>query len=229
MSQLLPAPPAEAIFDRPFDAVLFDMDGTLIDSLASVERSWLVWAAEFGIERERLLGWHGVPSRQIAAALLAEQDVERASLRIEELEVADVTGIVVLPGAVEALAATGDRGAIVTSCTRPLADARIAGTRLPAPAVVVTADDVEHGKPAPDPYLLGARLLGVDPARCLVIEDAVPGVRAGRTAGCATLGVLTGDPGENLTADVVVASLADVRFAAGPDGVWVLRPAGRGD
>jgi sugar-phosphatase len=229
MSQLLPAAPGEAFFARPFDAVLFDMDGTLIDSLASVERSWRTWAREYGVQPHLLLGWHGVPSRQIAAGLLAEALVEPAAQRIEELEVADTAGIVVLPGAVEALVATGDRGAVVTSCTAPLAAARIAATRLPVPQIVVTASDVEHGKPAPDPYLLGARLLGVDPARCLVVEDAASGVTAGRAAGCATLGVLTGHPDQELGAEVVVASLADVRFATGEDGVWVLRPQRRAD
>jgi sugar-phosphatase len=95
--------------------------------------------------------------------------------------------------------------------------------------VLVTASDVEHGKPAPDPYLLGAERLGVDPARCLVVEDAASGVRAGRAAGCATLGVLSGHPDQRLEADVVVNSLADVRFARGEDGVWVVRAQGRAD
>jgi sugar-phosphatase len=220
-----PAAPAQALFDRTFDAVLFDMDGTLIDSLASVERSWLTWAAEFAIAPERLVGWHGVPARQIATALVAPADVAAAVGRIEQIETADVEGIVVLPGAVESLLAVGDRGAVVTSCTGGLASARIAATGLPVPGVVVTASDVEHGKPAPDPYLLGARRLGVDPERCLVIEDAVSGVRAGRAAGCVTLGVLTGHPDEDLDADVVVDSLAAVRFTLAEDGVRVLRRA----
>lgn len=221
MSQVLPDALAGALFARPFDAVLFDMDGTLIDSLHSVERSWLTWAREHGIDPERLLGFHGVPSRQIVETLLPGADAERAARRIEELEVADTEGIVVLPGAIEALRAVGASGAVVTSCTAQLAAARIAAARLPVPEICVTASDVERGKPAPDPYLLGAARLGVDPARCLVVEDAVSGVRAGRAAGCATLGVRTGRPSDDLGADLVVDSLADVRFVAGEDGVRV--------
>jgi len=207
----------------PFAAVLFDMDGTLVDSTPSVERCWARWAAEMGIDLQRLVGWHGVPARAIAEALLPPERVEAGVARITQLEVEDTDGIRPLPGAAEALALLpAGRAAIATSCTRPLAGARLAAAGLEAPEVVVTADDVERGKPDPEPFLLAARLLGVDPARCLVVEDAPAGVTAARAAGCATLGVTTTTPPEGLHADVVVRDLAQVRVVMGDDGVHVV-------
>ncbi|GAB3688220.1 HAD-IA family hydrolase [Angustibacter aerolatus] len=215
-----------ALAGRTFDAVLFDMDGTLIDSTPAVARSWITWAQEHDVELERLQGHHGVPASQIVAQLLdldrADPRVSTAVARVTELELADTDDVVTLPGAAEALAALPEeRRAIVTSCTRPLALVRIEASSLEAPAVVVTADDVETGKPDPAPYLLGAQRLGVDPARCLVVEDAVMGLRSGRAAGAATLAVTTTTPAAELDADLVVGTLADVRLVAGPDGVRV--------
>lgn len=210
-----------ALAGRTFDAVLFDMDGTLIDSTPSVERSWVTWAAEHGLDPRLLDGNHGVPAAQIIATVLPADRVPGALARIVELEVADVDGILVLPGATEALRTLGRACAIVTSCTRVLAQARIAATDLPAPEVVVTADDVITGKPDPAPYLLGARLLGVDPARCLVVEDAPSGLVAGSLAGAATLAVTTTTSASALAADAVVTDLADVVFSLGADGVRV--------
>jgi sugar-phosphatase len=220
-----PTPPEllAPLAGRRFAAVLFDMDGTLIDSTPVVVRSWITWALERGIPPERLEGHHGVPSAQIVRGLVPESDVEEAIARINALEIADVEGITMLPGAAEAVAALPEaRRAIVTSCTRPLAAARIAAAGLRAPSVVVTADDVTTGKPDPAPYLLGARRLGVDPADCLVVEDAPSGLLSARTAGAATLAVTTTTPAEQLDADAVVGTLADVRFAADGDGIRVL-------
>ncbi|GAB3076273.1 MULTISPECIES: HAD-IA family hydrolase [unclassified Phycicoccus] len=200
---------------RDFAAVLFDMDGTLIDSIPVVIRSWLRWAEEEGVDPARLVGFHGVPARGIAEKLLPADRVDAAVDRIEAIETADTDGITVLPGTLDALATlTGaDLCAIATSCTRPLADARIAATGLPAPRVVVTASDVRQGKPHPDPFLLAARLLGVDPRDCLVVEDAPGGLEAARAAGCATLAVTTTTAPADLIADAVVGTLADARFA----------------
>lgn len=218
------APPdVSGLAGRRFAAVLFDLDGTLVDSTAAVVRSWIAWALERGIDPVRLQGYHGVPARAIVADLVEAGDVRAAAARIEELELADVHGIEVLPGAAEALAALpAGRSAVVTSCTRALAAVRIEAAGLTRPAVVVTADDVQHGKPHPDPYLLGADRLGVAPRRCLVVEDAPSGIAAARAAGMATLAVTTTTPREQLVADVVVPTLADVVFAAGEAGVQVL-------
>lgn len=210
--------------DRTFDAVLFDMDGTLVDSTESVRRSWLLWAGEHAVEPRRLLGWHGVPARQIIETLLPPDRIDLALTRIEELEIADAEGIVVLPGARQALAdLPAGRAGIVTSCTRPLAWARLEAAGLAAPDVVVTASDVARGKPDPAPYVLGAQRVAAEPGRCLVVEDAPAGLASGRAAGAATLAVVTTHTADELDADLVVGSLADVRFVAGPDGVAVHR------
>ena len=206
-----------------FAAVLFDMDGTLIDSIPVVIRSWLRWAQEEGVDPARLVGFHGVPARGIAEKLLPADRVDAAVDRIEAIEVADTEGITVLPGTLATLTGAGptnpatgvadDLCAIATSCTRPLADARVAATGLPVPRVVVTASDVRRGKPHPDPFLLAAQRLGVDPRECLVVEDAPGGLEAARAAGCATLAVTTTTVPADLIADAVVATLGDVRFS----------------
>ncbi|MGG5257842.1 HAD family hydrolase [Phycicoccus avicenniae] len=179
---------------RSFAAVLFDMDGTLIDSIGAVTRSWLRWCEEYGVDPQRLVGFHGVTAENLIAGLLPEERRVEAFARIREIERNDVEGIVVLPGAAELLRALADAGvptAIVTSSTDDLAEARLTATRLPHPPVVVTASDVERGKPFPDPWLLGAERLGVDPADCLVVEDAVAGLQAARAAGCGGLVAVT--------------------------------------
>ena len=199
--------------ERSFAAVIFDMDGTLVDSTPAVVRSWMTWAQERGIPAERLLGWHGVPAASIVTALVPPEEVDDALARITELEVGDVADIVVLPGVLDAFdALVGAHFAIATSCTRDLADARIGAAQLPSPEVVVTVDDVTHGKPDPEPFLTAAARLGVDPADCLVVEDAPMGLQAARSAGCATLAVTTTTPAEELDADLVVADLSQVRF-----------------
>jgi sugar-phosphatase len=211
-----------ALADRWFAAVLFDLDGTLIDSTPAVERIWQRWGRDYGLEPDSWTFLHGVPARQMLARLIPADQVDQEFLRMERLEVADLDGIVVLPGALAALTALpAGRVAIATSATEPLAKARISYTGLPAPAVVVTASDTALGKPDPAPYLLAAERLGVDPTRCLVVEDAPAGLTAARAAGCATLALATTHPASDLDADALVDSLADVRFAAGPDGVRV--------
>lgn len=215
---------------RDFSAVVFDMDGTLIDSTPAVERSWVRWAEEEQVPRERLGGMHGVPARGIVERLLPPHRWDAAEARIHAIELDDTDGIEPLPGATHAIDALADGGgglrvAIATSCTRPLAEARLAATGLPRPEVVVTVDDVASGKPAPDPFLEAARRLGADPAACLVVEDAPSGLRAARAAGCATLAVATTTPRDVLLsggdADAVVGTLADVRFVLRDSGAVV--------
>ncbi|SDO46423.1 sugar-phosphatase [Nakamurella panacisegetis] len=212
-----------AISDRTFDAVLFDMDGTLVDSTPAVERSWAIWSIEYGMTRSALEAGHGQPASQLVRSLVADHQVDEAMLRIAELELADVHDITILPGAAELLSTMpADRVAIVTSATRALATARIAAAGLTAPAVVVTFDDVSNGKPDPEPFLIGAARLGVDPARCLVVEDAPAGIAAGRAAGCMTLAVTTTSTREELDADLVVDRLTEVSIVRGADGYSLL-------
>lgn len=226
MPSALPVP--SGAFAEPFHAVLLDMDGTLIDSIASVERSWRQWSSEYGVDPRRLHGLHGVTAEQVVAQLVPEDVRVDAFARIRALEVADAEGIAVLPGAAEllgSLSAGGVPTAIVTSCTDDLAEARIRATRLPHPPVVVTASDVERGKPFPDPWLEAARRLGVDPAECLVVEDAVAGLRAAREAGCRGLvGVLGTTPRVALeeVADLLVDDVSHLPVAVEGGRVRVL-------
>jgi sugar-phosphatase len=209
--------------DEVFDAVIFDMDGTLIDSTPAVIRAWTIWAAEHGLTSEDLQGHHGVPSAGVVRSLLPEERHEAAIERINELEINDVGDIVVLPGAAEALASLArGKSAIATSCTVLLADARIAAAELVPPSVLVTVDHVERGKPHPDPFLEAARQLGVDPTRCLVVEDAPKGLLAAHAAGCFTLAVTTTTPVDQLIADAVIPNLASVRFESVGDGIRVV-------
>ena len=206
-------PVAADPFATPFSGVLLDMDGTLIDSIPAVERSWLRWCEEYGVDPARLAGLHGVSASNVIAQLLPEERRAEAFARIREIEVHDVDGITLLLGAAELLAELADGGvptAIVTSCTTDLADARIAATGLARPAALVTASDTARGKPWPDPWLQGARRLGLDPGGCLVVEDAVAGLRAARAARCGALvAVLGTTPRAELEpeADLVVADL----------------------
>ena len=209
-----------------FEALIFDMDGTLIDSVPAVERSWGIWAAEHGLAVDTIKKFHGVPAAGVVEVLIPEDRRQSAISRINELEVADLEGIVVLPGAAEALAAVkGAKHAIATSCTAELAKARITATALQVPTVLVTADDVSCGKPDPEPFLTAAERLGVDPKRCLVVEDAPAGVAAARAAGCFTLGVLTTTPAERMPADALVPDLSAVRFEVVEGGGIRIREA----
>lgn len=205
-----------------FDGVLFDNDGTLTDSTAAVVRSWQAWAEEHDVPYDRLGGFHGVPSRSIVEAVVdAHVDVDVATADIDRRELEDAEGVVALPGAAQAMAAVGARAAIVTSASRELAVLRLGAARLEAPSAFVTADDITRGKPDPQPYLIAAEKLGVDPARCLVVEDAPAGLRSGRAAGAATLAVTTTSPAEALRelADLVVADLSEVSFELDGDAI----------
>ena len=160
-----------------FEAVIFDMDGTLIDSTPAVLRAWDTWADEHGLSQAEFVRHHGVPSEGVVRAILPVERQDAGIARINELELTDVDGIVVLPGAAEALASlVGAKNAIATSCTTPLAKARIRAAGLRPPSVLITADDVARGKPHPDPFLAAAEGLGIDPSRCLVVEDAPMGL-----------------------------------------------------
>jgi mannitol-1-/sugar-/sorbitol-6-phosphatase len=214
--------PVATIWDRPFAAVLFDLDGTLVDSTAVVERVWRAWAAEHHVPVERLAGHHGVPTAQILAGLVAPHQVAAELLRLEAIEVAAADGIRLLPGAAEALAGVGaQRSAIVTSCTAPLALARIRATGLRPPPLLITASDVSVGKPDPAPYRLAVTRLGLRPADCLAVEDAPAGLASARTAGCRTLALTTTHPADRLDADAVVDTLARVQFELDAAGLSV--------
>jgi sugar-phosphatase len=173
--------------------VLFDLDGVLVDSTPAVARVWAGWAREHGFEPDEVVKKaHGRPSIATIRELLPDADHAEEDREVERREIADVEGIVPLPSAKELLQALPvECWAIVTSCTRGLARVRIAAAGLPEPKHLVTATDVRHGKPDPEPYLKGAQLLGVPAADCLVVEDAPAGIRAGKAAGARVLALRT--------------------------------------
>ncbi|HEV2421375.1 MAG TPA: HAD family hydrolase [Candidatus Acidoferrales bacterium] len=176
--------------------ILFDMDGVLLDSTPAVARVWHRWAIEHGFDPEEVVrAAHGRPSVTTIREYLPDSDYVSENREVERREIADLDGVVPLPGAVELLQALPrDRWVIVTSCTRPLAEVRVRAGGLPWPKVLVTSDDVKNGKPAPDPYLRAAELLGLAPTNCLVIEDAPAGVQAGKAAGCRVIAFSTTMP-----------------------------------
>ncbi|MDL4771102.1 HAD-IA family hydrolase [Actinomadura xylanilytica] len=201
----------------PCAAVLFDVDGTLVDSTPVVERAARRWAAGYGIDADAYLsGAHGRRTSDRVAEFLPASEVRAATERLDALEAADTDGITALPGALDLLAAmSGLPWAIVTSMDRGLLAARSAVAGVPLPRVAVTAEDVADGKPDPSGYLLAARRLGVDPAGCVVVEDAPAGIAAGRAAGATVLAVGTShDPAELGGADLVVPDLTSVRATA---------------
>lgn len=181
------------------DAVLFDLDGTLVDSTASVLRNWRRVAVALGRRDEDLVGnLQGIPGPQVLRMLepaLSDDDVRRLNQMLVDGEVRDTADVVATKGAADLIATLPThRWGIVTSAPRHLAAARLAAAGLPTPSLLVTADDVTLGKPEPEPFLLGARRLGFATARCLVVEDAPAGITAATRAGCPTLGVLTTYP-----------------------------------
>src|SRR2546430_9051572 len=170
-------------------AVRFDLDGVLVDSTPAVARAWAGWAREHGFEPDEVVKKaHGRPSISTVRELLPHADHATEDREVERREIADVEGVIPLPGAMDLLQALPlERWAIVTSCTRALAGVRISAARLPEPKHLVTATDVKHGKPDPEPYLKGAQILGVPAGECIVIEDAPAGIRAGKEAGARVL------------------------------------------
>ena len=212
--------PAAALTRRPA-AVLLDMDGTLVDSDAAVERAWTSWAAEHGVDTDALLAIaHGSPPDPTIRRMLPDLDdraVARAAVRQMDLQYHDLSDVVAAPGAGALLAVLDRLGlpwAVVTSADVRLARARLGAAGIPEPPLLVTVEDVHVGKPDPEGYLLAARRLGVDAARCLVVEDAAPGVEAGRAAGAVVAGL------RGVAADVAVADLGELAdlLLRGADG-----------
>ncbi|MFJ8992712.1 HAD family hydrolase [Streptomyces sp. NPDC102279] len=204
------------------DALLFDNDGTLVSSLDSVNRCWTRWAQEYGITAEDFarIELHGRPAAEIVADLLPAETAPEALARVEQLELEDVAGgVVPLPGTLALLAALpAERWAVVTSATRRLAEARLAEVGI-LPKTLIAADDITRGKPDPEPYLLAARRLGVDPARCVVFEDAPAGLQSGRAAGMTTVALATTHQAHELDADHVVEDLSALSVLVTDGGV----------
>lgn len=202
--------------------VLFDMDGVLVSSIASAERCWRQWAAHYGLpDADKVTIPHGVRAIDIARMLKPDVDPVEGLHLIEDMEIADTADIQVLPGARELLESLpAERWTIVTSATRPLLVARLRAAGLPLPERLVSGEMVTRGKPDPEPYRMGAEMLGFAASECLVVEDAPSGVRAGVAAGCRVLGVEGTHAAEELReagAEWVVPSLEAVRASLDGD------------
>jgi mannitol-1-/sugar-/sorbitol-6-phosphatase len=202
--------------------ILFDMDGILISSLGSVERSWTKWANLRGVDPAYVLGMiHGRRAIESVAELRPDLDHQAELKLIEDIELADGEGITVLPGVKELIAALPpDRWTVVTSATERLARMRLAGAGLTVPVRLVTAETVNEGKPNPAPYLAGAALLALAPEDCVVFEDSASGVAAGCAARCTVLATTFSHEAEHLEcADYLVRDLTGVQASVLSDGL----------
>jgi sugar-phosphatase len=204
-------------------ALLFDLDGVLIDSTPAVTRVWKQWAIAHGFDPDDVVRQaHGRPSISTIRQYLPHADHEAENREVERREIEDLEGVVTLPGARELLdALPPNRWTIVTSCTRPLAEVRLRAAGLPIPKRLVTCDDVMQGKPDPEPYLKGASLLGVRAADGVVVEDVPAGIRAGKAAGARVIACRTTVSEPELKeagADWIVAGCKSIALAraAGP-------------
>jgi mannitol-1-/sugar-/sorbitol-6-phosphatase len=205
-------------------AVLFDLDGVLVDSTRSVERQWRIWARARGIDEEKAVAIaHGVRAVEVIRAIAPHLDAEAEVRKLESQEAADHDGVAVMPGAAELVGAIPDRcWGVVTSGRRHLATARLKLAGIPIPLVMVTAGDVVDGKPHPEPYLKGAERLGINPADCLVIEDAPAGIRSAHAGGMKVIALASTYPAAALgEADAVVSKLDQIQIAR--DGAGMLK------
>lgn len=209
------------VFDG--DAVLFDMDGTIVDSRQIVERMWIVWATEHGLPVDAALALaHGRRTLETMELLAPHLATPEEAARLDALEAEQEGGETAVPGARDLLAALpASRWAVVTSAGRALALRRIAAVGLPVPPVLVAAEDVGAGKPSPEGYLQAAERLGVAPDRCIVIEDTPAGAQAGRSAGARVIGLTTTYPAVP-DCDVLIRDLRSVRADPPADG-WAIR------
>lgn len=198
-------------------ALLFDLDGVLISSTPAVARVWRQWAVEHGFNPEQVVARaHGRPSLMTIREFLPDSDHEAENREVERREIEDLEGIVPLPGAMDLLSSLpADRWTIVTSCTRRLAEVRMKAAGLPLPPKFVTATDITHGKPHPEPYLMGAAVLGYPATECVVFEDVPAGVEAGKAAGAKVVAFTTTVQKSSLKeagADWILTSCADVKL-----------------
>lgn len=213
------------LFSRPHQAFLFDMDGTLLNSIAVVERVWAGWALRHGLEPEVFLKTiHGIRAVDVIDRLAlpgVDARKEAADLLAEEME--DVEGIFAIPGAVAFLdSLPPERWAIVTSAPRALALRRMQAAGIPQPRIMVTGEEVQAGKPSPECYLLGAARLGVDARQCVVFEDAVAGILAGEAAGAEVCVITATHASIYETPHFATASYEKLRPAAASDGLLTL-------
>jgi sugar-phosphatase len=202
-------------------AILFDLDGVLVDSTGAVDREWRAWARRKGVDGDAVMAIaHGVRTLEVIQRVAPHLNAEAEVRELESREANHQEGVTVMPGAAELVHSIPEgRWGVVTSGTQLLASARLQFCGLPVPKVLVTADDVAHGKPHPEPYLKGAELLGFSPANCLVIEDAPAGIQAARAGGMKVIGITsTYAAGALEHADAVIGKLGQIRVTTNGAG-----------
>ena len=194
-------------------AVLFDLDGVLVDSTPSVVAIWTWWAKKNGIDPDQVLKIvHGRRTKEVLQIFTPNLDIDAEARQIEASITDKKDGTVAIPGAAKLLQSLpADRWCVVTSGIAEYAQRRLRSAGLPVPHVLVASDHVKNGKPHPEPYLKGAELLGVEPSKCVVVEDAINGIESGHAGGMKVIGVATTYPAEKLhQADAVVKTLEGV-------------------
>jgi sugar-phosphatase len=202
-------------------AILFDLDGVLADSTRAVDREWREWAARKGVDGDAIMAIaHGVRTVEVIKRVAPHLDADAEASEIENHEAHDQQGVVVMPGAVELVYSVPEgRWGVVTSGSRLLATNRLRHCGLPVPEVLVTSDDVTHGKPDPEPYLKGAGRLGFSPADCLVIEDAPAGIQSALAAGTKVVGIASTYGVDALQqANAVIRKLAQLQVSLNGTG-----------
>ncbi len=199
-------------------AILFDLDGVLVDSAECVERAWRSWSAQHGLNAEDVIAIaHGRRTMETVQAVAPHLDVQNEVTALELQEGMTSEGIYEIEGARELIARLpANRWAVVTSGTRAIASFRLNLVEIPIPEVMVCADEISHGKPHPEGYLTAASRLGFDPRECVVIEDTPPGIEAAHAGGMRVIAVAATYPREALLeADAVVERLADLDVSLG--------------
>ena len=217
---------AYALTELECDAVLFDLDGVLVDSTACVERHWRIWAVAHALDADETMRFvHGRPTVETIRLVAPHLPAEVEASRLNAAEAFDTAGVVAIEGAADLVRALPPAAwAIATSGTRDTALTRLRHTDVPVPRVLITADDITRGKPDPEPYLLAAAGLNVSPARCVVVEDAPAGISAGRAAGMRVVAVATTHAiAELKDASVIARHVRDIGIVVRPHGGLTVR------
>lgn len=203
-------------------AVLFDLDGTLIDSTAAVDRAWTKWSLSHGLDPAQVLPMiHGRRAHDSVRLVAPHLDADMETALLEHMEATDTEGVVAVAGAIDLIRQIpAGRWGIVTSGTPPVACARLEAAGIPKPEAFVTADMIRNGKPAPDSYVKGAELLGVASQECLAFEDAAAGIRAAKSAGMTVLGIASPYAGADLSeAEAILPDFTYIKCELTNDGL----------